>query len=74
MVKILNVLGIAPVAAWFLDEPQQWLAGLIPSYWPMKMLWLAAAHRRWTPYALIGMLVSVAVLQLLLTLFRRRTR
>ena len=72
VVKILNVVGIAPVAAWFVDEPLQWLAGIVPSYWPMKMLWLAADGRPYGSYALTGVAVTCVVLALLSRIFRRR--
>lgn len=73
MVKVLNLIGIAPVAAWWFDEPLQWLAGIAPSYWPMKILWLAAARRGWGGYAIGGMIATAVILAMLLARFRRRT-
>jgi fluoroquinolone transport system permease protein len=72
MVKVLNVIGIAPVAAWFVAEPLQWLAGIAPSYWPMKMLWRAAEGRAYGVYALGGVVASGATIAALFVLFRRR--
>lgn len=73
MVKVLNLIGIAPVAAWFLREPQQWLAGIVPSYWPMKVLWLTLEGRPYGTYVFVGVIVTGVILALLLGLFRRRT-
>lgn len=41
--KFTSILGLVPVGAFFLPEPWQYLAGLVPIYWPCKMWWLAAA-------------------------------
>ncbi len=72
MVKILNTIELAPVAAWFIPEPAQWLAGVVPSYWPMKMVWRAAAGESYAIHALAGVAVSAAVLVLLYRSFRRK--
>ncbi|HEX7154827.1 MAG TPA: hypothetical protein VF618_25315 [Thermoanaerobaculia bacterium] len=72
MVKVLNLIGLAPVAAWFVAEPQQWIAGIVPSYWAMKMFWLASEERPYGAYALAAIVVSAAILAALLSLFRRR--
>ena len=72
MVKVLNLIGLAPIAAWFIDEPQQWIAGVVPSYWAMKMFWLTIEGRPYGACALAGVLVTAAILAGLLTQFRRR--
>ena len=45
VVKVLNGLNLLPVAAFFLPMPLQYVAGIIPTYWPMRALWSAAAAR-----------------------------
>jgi fluoroquinolone transport system permease protein len=72
MVKVSNTINIAPVAAWFVDPPLQWIAGMVPPYWPMKMLWLAATGKRYTPFVVGGVVVSLLMMSWLLRLFRRR--
>lgn len=72
IVKVLNLIGLAPIAAWFIDEPQQWIAGIVPSYWAMKMVWLASEGRPYGVCALAGLVVTAAILAALLRLFRRR--
>ncbi len=41
--KFTSILGLVPVGAYFLPGPWQYLAGVVPIYWPCKMWWLAAA-------------------------------
>jgi fluoroquinolone transport system permease protein len=72
MVKILNTIEIAPVAAWFIPEPAQWLAGVVPSYWAMKMVWQTAKGEPYGPYAAAGIVAGVVVITLLYRAFRRR--
>ncbi len=62
--KMLGTLLFLPVVAYFLPEPWQWLAGVFPTYWPMKVFWLAAAGQ---PYLLplsLGMIINAAYLVL----------
>jgi fluoroquinolone transport system permease protein len=71
MMKLYGAATDLPLAAWFAPEPAQWLAGLFPTYWPMKVVWQAAAGEAWLPFAWIGLAVNVAALALLLARFRR---
>ena len=41
--KVLNAIGLIPVLAYFIQSDWQLLAGVLPAYWPMKVVWLAAA-------------------------------
>ncbi len=45
------------------------LAGIIPTYWPMKVVWLAAAGEPYAWYAVVGLGVNLTVLYLLLRRF-----
>lgn len=65
-VKILNSINMLPVAAYFVTEPWQLIAGVVPAYWPMKMLWQITSGQGYAVYALIGLAVNAAVLILLL--------
>lgn len=42
LVKILNTINMIPVAAYFVDMPWQLAAGIVPTYWPAKMVWQAS--------------------------------
>lgn len=71
LVKLLNTVNTLPVAAYFLPEKWQPLAGIIPGFWPMKMLWLAAEGESYVVWAIAGLIVNLAVLGLLLWRFSR---
>ena len=49
VVKVLNGVTLLPISAYFLPTPAQYLAGVIPTDWPMRAFW-SAAHLQ--PYAL----------------------
>ncbi len=69
--KVLNAVQILPLVAYFVPEPRQYLMGFWPTYWPMKIVWLAAEGR---PYALplmIGLVINSLALGLLLWRFRK---
>ena len=36
VVKVLNGITLLPIAAFFLPLPLQFIAGIIPKYWPMR--------------------------------------
>jgi fluoroquinolone transport system permease protein len=72
MIKILNTVNMIPIIAWFFDPPVQWIAGIVPSYWPMKMIWEASAGRAYWAEAIAGVLVSMLALVPLERRFRTR--
>lgn len=72
LVKGLGTVLLAPVLAWFVDPPWQYLAGVVPTYWPIKAFWLAQAGApgAWEHLG-VGLLAHAALLWLLLARFRR---
>jgi fluoroquinolone transport system permease protein len=72
LLKVLNAVMMLPVAAYFAPLPWQWLAGLLPPYWPLKVFWLAAAGENYWLYWTIGLVVNLAAVALLLHWFARR--
>ena len=42
LVKVLNVVNLLPVLAFFMPMPWQLLIGVLPAYWPMRALWWVA--------------------------------
>uniref|UniRef100_UPI003704072E hypothetical protein n=1 Tax=Cohnella sp. TaxID=1883426 RepID=UPI003704072E len=36
--KLITLTLLGPASAYFVAEPWQWLAGLLPTYWPSKLL------------------------------------
>jgi fluoroquinolone transport system permease protein len=72
LVKVLNTLTMIPIAAWFLRSPWQLAAGLVPTYWPMKMVWLAMEGRGFLLHGLAGLAVYGVAMALLLKHFQTR--
>ena len=69
--KLYGALSDLPIAAWFLAMPGQLAAGIVPTFWPMKVFWQAAAGAPWLAYALAGLAVNALAVALLLRRFRR---
>ena len=72
MVKVLNGVNLLPVVAFFVPLPLQYVAGVLPAYWPMRAFWSAAAGEDYAVYLGIGALVSAVALALAAWLFDRR--
>lgn len=71
MMKLMNAVQILPVVAYFVPPPAQLLFGIVPAYWPMKIVWLAADGRPYGVYLAAGLVVNVATVGLLLRRFDR---
>jgi fluoroquinolone transport system permease protein len=74
LVKVLNVVNLLPLAAFFVPRPAQFVAGVIPTYWPMRALWSAAAGEGYNWFLAIGLASSVVAVGLTSYLFERRAR
>jgi fluoroquinolone transport system permease protein len=68
MMKGMSIFMFAPFVAWWVPEPWQWLLGLVPTFWPVKAYWLAAAGEPYLWVAAVGVVYTVA---LLVVLFKR---
>ncbi len=55
LVKGLGILMLGPAAAFFMESPWQLLAGLLPTYWPVKAFWQASAGAATWPFLLAGL-------------------
>jgi fluoroquinolone transport system permease protein len=64
--KLFSALSNLALIAWFLPMPLQIAAGVVPSYWAMKIVWQSAAAAAWPAYALAGLLVNGSVIAFLL--------
>lgn len=71
LMKLYGAATNLPAMAWFVAMPLQLAAGLLPTYWPMKVVWQAADGAPWLAYALAGVVVNVAAVALLLRRFQR---
>ncbi len=71
IMKGMGVLLLAPMIAWFVPEPWQWLLGIFPTFWSAKAYWLAVAGESYLWVAAVGAVYAVGVVWLLLRRFRQ---
>ncbi|MEX2583872.1 MAG: hypothetical protein WD766_11390 [Gemmatimonadota bacterium] len=71
-VKVINAVNLLPVAAFFVPLPYQLAAGVLPTYWPMRALWSAAAGEPYAHWLIIGAFVNVGAVVVAMRLFERR--
>lgn len=72
LVKGLGGVLLAPVLAWWVAFPWQLLAGVVPSYWPLRAYWWGTDPGSGFWLALVvGLAVNLAALALLLRRFHR---
>jgi fluoroquinolone transport system permease protein len=73
LAKALGVLLVPLLVAYFVNPPLQFLFGLDPLYWPVKVFWLVEANAAiaWE-YLIIAIIVQIFVLSLLLQRMNRR--
>lgn len=72
VVKVMNVVSLLPIVAYFLPEPTQFIAGLLPTFWPMRALWAAASGQPYFPFVAMGVVVSTIVIAVTAAMFERR--
>ena len=72
VVKVMSAVNLLPVVAYFVPRPLQFVAGVFPTYWPMRALWSAAAGASYGAYLVLGTVVSGLTLVLAAWLFERR--
>ena len=72
VVKVLNGVNLLPIAAFFLPLPLQYIAGVIPTYWPMRALWSAAAGESYFVYLAIGAIAAALAVVFAARVFERR--
>ena len=70
VVKLTNVIALPPMAAFFLPRPLQFVAGIVPTFWPMRALWSAAAGEGFVAHLVVGAIVGGAATLLLARVFR----
>ncbi len=70
--KLLNSVNMLPIAAYFIEMPWQIAAGIVPGYWPLKLVWLAHAGESMAAAAVAGFVVNAAAVLVLLRLLDRK--
>jgi fluoroquinolone transport system permease protein len=72
LTKALGILLVPPLIAYFVPPPWQWIFGLVPLYWPVKLFWLPNADETsyWF-YLITGLLYQGLLLLVLLRHFNK---
>lgn len=71
IMKITAFAGFIPIAAFFLPEPHQYMAGIMPHYWGCKLWWSATQGSPSYWVILPGILVSAAWIAFLMPRLRK---
>lgn len=72
VMKVLNSVNLVPIAAFFLPMPIQFVAGVLPAYWPMRALWSATAGEDYGLPLAIGAVAGTVAIGVAAVLFERR--
>lgn len=62
LIKSLNAVLLIPIAAYFLPAAWQWAAAAVPTFWPLKAFWLAAAGQPYAALLAAGLAYNLVVL------------
>jgi len=72
MMKSTGIFLIAPLVAYFIVEPWQWLFGIFPTYWPVKLFWMLGAGESGILLVfIIGMVYQLLIVGILLRHFNQ---
>lgn len=71
VMKGLNVFSIIPIIAYFIEEPFQWIFGVVPLYWPYKILWMGLEGRDLFIPTIIGILLHIFFILVLVKRFKQ---
>jgi fluoroquinolone transport system permease protein len=72
LMKALGILSWPPVIAYFLPLVWQWVMGIVPTFWPVKLFWmLEGGEPGWWPYLLVALAYQALLLAALLRHFNR---
>jgi fluoroquinolone transport system permease protein len=72
VVKLLNTINLLPIVAFFVPPPLQYIAGVLPAFWPMRALWSAGAGEPFVRYLFVGSIVGATAIAIAAALFDRR--
>lgn len=72
LMKAAGVLAWPPIFAYFIDSPWQLSFGVVPTYWPAKLLWvlIAGGKDAWA-YLIAGLTLQAFVIRVLLSRFQK---
>jgi hypothetical protein len=62
LVKVMNIVNLLPVLAFFVPMPWQLLIGVLPAFWPMRALWAIAGGEASAPFLAAGAAVGLTAM------------
>lgn len=72
LMKAAGILSWPPIIAYFLPIVWQWVMGIVPTYWPVKVFWmLEAGESGWLPYLAVGLVFQGLLMLALLRRFNK---
>jgi fluoroquinolone transport system permease protein len=71
-VKVLNLINLLPLIAYFVPMPIQLFAGILPAFWPMRAFCAAAEGKPYLPFIVAGTLTGLVAMLVAAWLFERR--
>ncbi|NOK60848.1 MAG: hypothetical protein GFH27_549289n169 [Chloroflexi bacterium AL-W] len=70
--KVIGVLGLIIIAAWFFEPPLQLIAGVFPPFWISKAYWMVfEGQSLWWGALTIGVVLQIVLIAVLLRLMKR---
>ncbi len=70
LMKAAGIINWPPLVAYFVATPWQWLFGIVPTYWPVKLVWMfEAGEGGWWVYLVIGLAFQMLLARLLMWRF-----
>ena len=72
VVKVLNMINLLPLVAYFVPMLAQLLAGILPAFWPMRAFWAAAEQKPMSPFLIAGAVSGLAALVFAVRVFENR--
>ena len=72
LIKAAGIFSWPPIIAYFLPLFWQWVMGIVPTYWPLKVFWmLESGETGWWPYFLVALVYQGLILVPFLRRFNR---
>ncbi|MEZ4637525.1 MAG: hypothetical protein R2873_19160 [Caldilineaceae bacterium] len=74
VLKGIQGVQMIPMLAFFVAPPLQWIAGIMPSYWPLVVYWRMDAGQSYLGYWLVGMVFNLGLVYVLARRYEQKLR
>lgn len=72
IMKSIGGVFIAPIVAYFIKGPWQYVFGIFPTYWSVKVLWLSQDGISYWLQTILGIVISILYITILLRKLRKK--